>query len=162
MKNRLRKVLALLSVLTGFACLPGFAQDITGPMALATSAEPANPSPRPTSWGTPEGRLLFPHNWVRGYVDFSFAPPHNEPDLGRCSQSSAGNFGGGLAVNMDVTGIFETSNDNLFQASTSRFHFNTANQTLYYSPNGTTGSEVALAQLEAGVTLHPTDLHVVA
>jgi hypothetical protein len=75
---------------------------------------------------------------------------------------SAGNFGGGLAVNMDVTGIFETSNDNLFQASTSRFHFNTANQTLYYSPNGTTGSEVALAQLEAGVTLHPTDLHVVA
>jgi Ca2+-binding RTX toxin-like protein len=75
---------------------------------------------------------------------------------------SAGNFGGGLAVNMDVTGIFEMSNDNLFQASTSRFHFNTANQTLYYSPNGTTGSEVALAQLEAGVTLHPTDLHVVA
>src|ERR1700681_3972023 len=63
---------------------------------------------------------------------------------------SAGNFGGGLAVNMDVTGIFETSNDNLFQASTSRFHFNTANQTLYYSPNGTTGSEVALPQLEAG------------
>lgn len=32
---------------------------------------------------------FFPHNWLRGYVDFSVAPPHNEPDLGRCSQSGA-------------------------------------------------------------------------
>jgi hypothetical protein len=37
----------------------------------------------------PEGRTLFPHDWLRGYVDFSFAPPHNEPDLGRCSPSAA-------------------------------------------------------------------------
>jgi hypothetical protein len=29
--------------------------------------------------------LFFPHNWVRGYADFAVAPPHNEPDLGRCS-----------------------------------------------------------------------------
>jgi hypothetical protein len=28
--------------------------------------------------------FLFPHNWVRGYTDFAVAPPHNEPDLGRC------------------------------------------------------------------------------
>ena len=27
---------------------------------------------------------FFPHNWVRGYTDFAVAPPHNEPDLGRC------------------------------------------------------------------------------
>ena len=33
--------------------------------------------------------LLFPHNWLRGYADFSVAAPHNEPDLGRCSQSQA-------------------------------------------------------------------------
>lgn len=32
-----------------------------------------------------EPRLFFPHNWIRGYTDFQFAPPHNEPDLGRCS-----------------------------------------------------------------------------
>src|SRR5260370_5122669 len=29
-------------------------------------------------------RTFFPHNWVRGYTDFSVAPSHNEPDLGRC------------------------------------------------------------------------------
>lgn len=30
-------------------------------------------------------RLLFPKNFLRGYVDFEFAPPHNEPDLGLCA-----------------------------------------------------------------------------
>ncbi len=33
-------------------------------------------------------RILFPKNFVRGYVDFSFAPYHNEPDLGRCAGAS--------------------------------------------------------------------------
>src|SRR5258708_9127370 len=78
----------LLSVLLAVARLPGLAQDAIGTVALATSAAPAEPAPRPASRGSPEGRLLFPHNWVCGYVDFSFAPPHNEPDLGRCSPSS--------------------------------------------------------------------------
>lgn len=32
-----------------------------------------------------EARLLFPHNWIRGYTDFEVAPSHNEPDLGRCA-----------------------------------------------------------------------------
>ena len=31
-----------------------------------------------------QSRTFFPHNWVRGYTDFSVAPSHNEPDLGRC------------------------------------------------------------------------------
>jgi len=31
-----------------------------------------------------EDRLLLPHNFVRGYVDFEVAPPHNEVDLGLC------------------------------------------------------------------------------
>ncbi len=30
-------------------------------------------------------RLLFPHNFVRGFVDFQIAPPHNEVDLGLCA-----------------------------------------------------------------------------
>ncbi len=31
-----------------------------------------------------ESRFFLPHNWIRGYTDFDVAPPHNEPDLGRC------------------------------------------------------------------------------
>ncbi len=32
-----------------------------------------------------EDRLLLPHNFVRGFVDFEVAPPHNEVDLGVCA-----------------------------------------------------------------------------
>jgi len=32
----------------------------------------------------PERRWLFPKDAIRGYIDFAIAPPHNEPDLGRC------------------------------------------------------------------------------
>lgn len=32
-----------------------------------------------------EDRLFFPKNFVRGYVDFEVAPPHNEVDLGLCT-----------------------------------------------------------------------------
>lgn len=84
MKNRMRETVLLLSVLLMFAGVPALAQDATGTVALATAAA-ADPAPAPASWGVPEGRMLFPHNWVRGYTDFSVAPPHNEPDLGRCS-----------------------------------------------------------------------------
>jgi hypothetical protein len=40
----------------------------------------------------PDTGLFFPSHWVRGYVDFEVAPPHNEPDLGRCF-ASTGQFG---------------------------------------------------------------------
>jgi hypothetical protein len=36
----------------------------------------------------PEDRLLLPHNFVRGFVDFEVAPPHNEVDLGLCAPHS--------------------------------------------------------------------------
>src|SRR5579859_758768 len=39
---------------------------------------------------------FFPKGWIRGYTEFSVAPPHNEPDLNRC-QSTSGHFGGALA-----------------------------------------------------------------
>jgi hypothetical protein len=51
----------------------------------------ASPSPAQTvqtghaSDATEQPRTFFPHNWVRGYTDFSVAPSHNEPDLGRCA-----------------------------------------------------------------------------
>jgi hypothetical protein len=35
--------------------------------------------------GTSSGGTFFPKNWIRGYTDFAVAPPHNEPDLGRCA-----------------------------------------------------------------------------
>ena len=41
-------------------------------------------------------RKIFPKNWVSGYVDFAVAPPHNEPDLNRCSPAT-GSIGGATA-----------------------------------------------------------------
>jgi hypothetical protein len=91
LKNRIREIV-LLSALVAFAGLPALAQDAPATVALSTAAAPAAdpapaPAPKPASWGVPEGRMFFPRNWVRGYVDFEVAPPHNEPDLGRCTQS---------------------------------------------------------------------------
>jgi Ca2+-binding RTX toxin-like protein len=74
---------------------------------------------------------------------------------------SASGFGAGLTAGMDTTPIFETSNDNQFAAAGDRFHFDTANQTLYFSGDGTTASEIALAQVQAGVTINPHDLLIV-
>lgn len=67
--------LALLSLLmlalTLLACPVASAQ--------TTQAVPSPISNRDNqSW-------LFPRDFVRGYVDFALAPPHNEPDLGRCN-----------------------------------------------------------------------------
>ena len=79
-------------VLLAFAALPVRGQDSGTTLSVATtattsSAGAAPASPSPSSWGVREGRTFFPHNWIRGYVDYEVAGPHNEPDLGRCSQS---------------------------------------------------------------------------
>jgi hypothetical protein len=89
LKNRIREIV-LLSALVAFAAHPAPAQDATGTLAVSThaaaAAEPgAAATPKLPPWGVPEGKTFFPHNWVRGYVDFDVAPAHNEPDLGRCS-----------------------------------------------------------------------------
>jgi hypothetical protein len=89
LRNPIREIV-LLSALAAFAALPALAQDATSALAVsASAAAAADPgaasAPKLPSWGAPEGRTFFPHNWVRGYVDFDVAPPHNEPDLGRCS-----------------------------------------------------------------------------
>lgn len=93
MKNRIREIAFLLSALPAIAGLPAMAGDVTGSATVITASAAADPTPEPNSWGVPEGRTFFPHNWLRGYVDFSVAPSHNEPDLGRCAQGAA-NFGG--------------------------------------------------------------------
>ncbi len=89
MKNRIRETVLLVSTLLALAGIPALAQDAAGTVALTTADATAVPAPKPPSWGAPEGSTFFPHNWLRGYTDFSFAPPHNEPDLGRCAPVSS-------------------------------------------------------------------------
>lgn len=90
MRNRIRETI-LLCTLLAIAGLPAMAQNAMGTLSASGSAasSEADPAPKPAPWGAPEGRMFFPHNSIRGYADFSVAPPHNEPDLGRCSQSHA-------------------------------------------------------------------------
>ncbi|HLH89324.1 MAG TPA: VCBS domain-containing protein [Xanthobacteraceae bacterium] len=80
-------------------------------------------------------------------------------------QVSASGFGGGLTANEDVTPVFQTASNATFSGAgggQGQFLFDTANHTLYYSANGTTGAEHAIAQIEAGVAVTPHDIHVVA
>jgi hypothetical protein len=85
LNTRMRKAVPLLTALLALAASPTRAQEAEAVAAPATVA---------ASYGAPEGRTVFPHNWLRGYIDFEVAPSHNEPDLGRCSPASASNFGG--------------------------------------------------------------------
>jgi VCBS repeat-containing protein len=74
---------------------------------------------------------------------------------------SANSFGGGLTAGQDVTSVFETSGDDQFSGSGAVFHFDTANETLYFSADGTQASATTLVQVQAGVTLHAHDLLIV-
>jgi VCBS repeat-containing protein len=74
---------------------------------------------------------------------------------------SASGFGGGLSAGQDVSSIFETSNDDQFSGFGAEFHFDTANQTLYYSSDGTQASAVTVVTVQAGVLLHAHDLLIV-
>jgi hypothetical protein len=85
LNTRMRKAVLLLTALLALAAAPARAQEAAAGAAPATVA---------SSYGVPEGRTVFPHNWLRGYIDFEVAPSHNEPDLGRCSPAPASNFGG--------------------------------------------------------------------
>jgi hypothetical protein len=85
LKNQWTKIL-LFAGLLAMAVLPARAQDAAATLAVATPVA-AVPAPALAPWGVPEGRAFFPHDWLRGYVDYEVAPSHNEPDLGRCSPS---------------------------------------------------------------------------
>jgi hypothetical protein len=94
LNNRVNRIF-VVSMLLALAALPARAQNagttvaIAKPAAATTVAGGTTPAPRPPSWGVPEDRMFFPHNWLRGYVDYEVAPSHNEPDLDRCTQSHA-------------------------------------------------------------------------
>jgi VCBS repeat-containing protein len=74
---------------------------------------------------------------------------------------SANGFGGGLTAGMDVSSLFETSGDDQFSGSGAVFHFDNANQTLYFSADGTQASAITVATLQAGATLNAHDLLIV-
>jgi VCBS repeat-containing protein len=105
-----------------------------------------------------------------GNDNFAFLQPSNGlgtiTDFNNTSQQdhiviSANGYGGGLTANMDVTSVFESSGDDQFSGGGAVLHFDTANQTLYFSADGTTASAIALAQVQAGVTINPHDLLIV-
>jgi Ca2+-binding RTX toxin-like protein len=74
---------------------------------------------------------------------------------------SAAGFGGGLTAGMDASSTFETSGDNQFSGDGAQFHFDTANQTLYFSADGSQGNAHAVTSMQAGVTLTAHDLLIV-
>lgn len=49
---------------------------------------------------------------------------------------------------MDVTTVFESSAGDSFASASSRLHYNTASDTLSYSPDGTDASAVVVAHLQ--------------
>ena len=57
--------------------------------------------------------------------------------------------------------LFETSGDNQFSGFGAEFHFDTANQTLYFSADGTQASAISVATLQVGAVLNPHDLLIV-
>jgi Ca2+-binding RTX toxin-like protein len=75
---------------------------------------------------------------------------------------SAKGFGGGLTVGEDVSlgGVFGSDATQNFASPNERFHFDTANSTLYYSSTGSAATAIAIAHIENGVQAH--DIHVVA
>jgi VCBS repeat-containing protein len=107
--------------------------------------------------GTGNDNFTFMHttDGMMQITDFNNTTEHDHIAV------SASGLGGGLTAGMDATPIFETSNDNQFSGFGPEFHFDTGNQTLYFSPDGTTGSAIAVAQVQAGVTINPHDLLIV-
>ncbi|RXH08752.1 hypothetical protein EAS56_27955 [Bradyrhizobium guangzhouense] len=73
---------------------------------------------------------------------------------------SASGFGGGLTAGMDVTSTYESSADNSFSGA-AEFHFDTANQTLYFSADGTQGSAHAIVAAQLGAIINAHDILVV-
>jgi hypothetical protein len=65
--------------------------------ALSAHAQTSTLASNHAVVSTRETPTFFPKNWIRGYVDFSVAPSHNEPDLGRCMFPQPAGSGGRLS-----------------------------------------------------------------
>src|SRR5258708_34847723 len=77
----LKKLISLLSALVTV-------------FAVASRSQTATVAPGHAEKPPAQARTFFPHNWLRGYTDFSVAPSHNEPDLGRCTFPQPASAGG--------------------------------------------------------------------
>src|SRR5437879_12110232 len=66
--------------------------------AIASQSQTATVETRNAPKPPAQARTFFPHNWVRGYTDFSVAPSHNEPDLGRCAFPQPAGAGGAAST----------------------------------------------------------------
>jgi len=74
---------ALAAAILSIFAAPAQAQSLP---AAITNVALVTPPPAAPQSSRPDEPLLFPHNFLRGYIDAGFAPPPNEPDLGRCNQ----------------------------------------------------------------------------
>src|SRR5260370_22857752 len=74
----------IIVILTAFLTVP----------VLASHAQTSPTESSRASHLASQSRTFFPRNWVRGYTDFSVAPSHNEPDLGRCMFPQPASAGG--------------------------------------------------------------------
>jgi len=66
--------------------LAALAQTSTLPATPTTEISSQQPQTYSSSLKSDPGPLLFGKGFIRGFGDFELAPPHNEPDLGRCNQ----------------------------------------------------------------------------
>ena len=98
-----------------------------------TITNDGNPSTSRSVQASPSS-FFFPHNWVRGYTDFAVAPPHNEPDLGRCMFPQPASAGGTasqctayaryiLSGYLEIQPLARTSARHLFLFLEPRFSF---------------------------------------
>jgi hypothetical protein len=85
----LKKTALLLGALLTVSALTAHSQ--TNVLESNHSSPSASPS-------AASSRTFFPHNWIRGYTDFSVAPSHNEPDLGRCMFPQPASAGGAASL----------------------------------------------------------------
>jgi hypothetical protein len=77
-----KTILLLCAILVSVSA--GRAQMNAVSASMATPSDTTASKSAPSSSGSSDP-WLFPKHWIRGYTDFSVAPSHNEPDLGRCA-----------------------------------------------------------------------------
>jgi hypothetical protein len=77
---------AFLACCLLFCAVPTLAQNSMQSSLQASTMFVQNSQVASSLTKSDPGPLFFGKGFLRGYTDFEIAPPHNEPDLGRCNQ----------------------------------------------------------------------------